>query len=286
MENKDYRILLDVQRNEITEYLVYKRLAAMVDEKNASILSQIAEAERCHALYWQNKTGIEVSPKRIKVFFRILLANILGMTFVLKLMERNEGTGSKRYAKLAALFPEAGKMAAEEEMHEKELLCMLDEEKLRYVGSIVLGLNDALVELTGALAGFTLALRDTKLISIAGLVTGVSAAFSMAASNYLASKTEGEKLPLKAAFYTGSAYIFTVFLMILPYLLLNNSFLSLGVMILVVIGIIGLFNYYISVARDLAFKQRFFEMSLVSLGVATFSFCLGWVLKVFFGVDG
>jgi len=286
MGKKYLKALLAIQRNEMTEYVVYKKLAAMVEEKNAKVLSQIAEAEKSHALYWQKKTGIEVKPDMRKVFLRVILAKMLGMTFVLKLMERNEGTGSRHYAKLSEIFPEAKKIGEEEELHEKSLLNMLDEEKLRYVGSIVLGLNDALVELTGALAGFTLALRDAKLISIAGLVTGVSAAFSMAASNYLASKAEGEKHPWKAALYTGGAYMLTVLLMILPYLLLSNSFVSLGVMIFVVIGIIGLFNYYISVAKDMDFKERFFEMSLISLGVAMFSFCLGWVLKIFFGVDG
>ena len=43
-------------------------------------------------------------------------------------------------------------------INESALLQLLDEEKLRYTGSIVLGLNDVLVELTGALAGLTLAL--------------------------------------------------------------------------------------------------------------------------------
>ena len=46
---------------------------------------------------------------------------------------------------------------------------MLDEERLRYIGSVVLGLNDALIELTGALAGLTLALQNTQLNLLLGL---------------------------------------------------------------------------------------------------------------------
>ena len=53
---------------------------------------------------------------------------------------------------------------------EKALLEMLDEERLKYVGSMVLGLNDALVELTGSLAGFTFAMQNTKLIALSGLI--------------------------------------------------------------------------------------------------------------------
>ncbi len=286
MDKKTLKVILGIQKNEITEYLVYKKLATLMKGENAKILNEIAEAEKSHALYWQKKTKVEVKPDLLKVFWRVFIARVFGLTFMLKLMEKNEGTGSKIYLKLAEKFPEAKKISDEEAEHEKELINMLDEEKLKYVGSIVLGLNDALVELTGALAGFTLALSDSRLISIAGLVTGVSASFSMAASNYLASKADGEPHPLKSAIYTGTAYIITVLLMILPYLLLNNRFLSLAIMLFVVILIIFLFNYYISIAKDLNFKRRFFEMCFISLGVAALSFSLGWVLKMFFGVEG
>jgi len=39
--------------------------------------------------------------------------------------------------------------------------------------------------------------------------------------------------------------------------------------------IILVFNFYISVAKDLPFKQRFFEMAGISLGVAVISFIIG-----------
>ena len=73
-------------------------------------------------------------------------------------------------------------------------------EPYRYTGSIVLGLNDALVELTGALAGLTLALQDTKLIALTGSITGIAAALSMGASEYLSTKSEDvDRSPVKAS---------------------------------------------------------------------------------------
>ncbi len=213
------------------------------------------------------------------------MATILGPTFVLKLMEKREGTGSKVYNDLSGIYPEALQFAEEERVHEKEILNMIHEEKLQYVGSIVLGLNDALVELTGALAGFTLALGETRIISLAGLVTGISAALSMAASDYLSSKAEGDSKAGKSAIYTGVAYIITVILLILPFLLLTSKFMALGITLATVVLIIFFFNYYISVAKDLNFKARFLEMTLISLGVATFSFFVGYLLKFVLGVD-
>ncbi len=277
---------LAAQRNEITEYHVYTQLADVCkDPKNAEILRSIGEAERRHAAFWQTKTGREVKPDGLKVFRTVFLARILGLTFVLKRMEKNEGTASKAYAGLNEAFPETKKLSEDEASHERDLLAMLDEELLQYVGSIVLGLNDALVELTGALAGFTLALGDTKIISLAGLVTGISAAFSMAASDYLSSKAEGDPRAAKSAVYTGVAYLITVILMILPFLLISSKFVSLAITLAIVVTIIFLFNYYLSVAKDLNFKRRFLEMTFISMGVAAFSFFIGWVLKAVLGVD-
>lgn len=274
------------QRQEVTEYHVYTKLAAVCkDEKNAKVLRSIGEAERRHAGFWRGMTGVDASPDRWRVFIHVLMARILGLTFVLKLMERNEGTASRKYDLLNEALPETKRISREEAEHERQLLAMLDEERLQYVGSIVLGLNDALVELTGALAGFTLALKETKLISLAGLVTGISAAFSMAASDYLSSKAEGDSRAAKSALYTGVAYLITVILLILPFLLLDARFLSLGITLAVVVIIIFCFNYYLSVAKELNFKRRFLEMTFISLGVAAFSFFIGWVLKIALGVD-
>ncbi|MDP4202394.1 MAG: VIT1/CCC1 transporter family protein, partial [Bacteroidota bacterium] len=182
-------------------------------------------------------------------------------------------------------FPETKRFSEEELEHEKTVLNMLDEERLQYVGSVVLGLNDALVELTGSLAGFTLALGDTRVITLAGLVTGISAALSMASSDYLSSKAEGDARAKKSAVYTGVAYLFTVIFLILPFLLLTSKLMALAITLAIAVLIIYAFNYYISMAKDLNFRARFWEMTLISLGVAGFSFLVGWGLKALLGVN-
>ncbi len=286
MRDKAERIAMQAQQVEITESEVYLRLAEKIrDGKNAEVLRSIAREEKRHAAIWRERARAEARPEALKVFWLVLLARLFGLTFMLKRMERKEGTGSRYYDRLAGHFPEARQMGQEEAKHEKSLLDMLDEELLRYVGSIVLGLNDALVELTGALAGFTLALGSTRIISLAGLVTGTSAAFSMAASDYLSTKAEGDARAGKSALYTGVTYLVTVLLLILPYLLLTDKFLCLGITLAVAIGIIWLFNYYLSVAKDVDFKRRFLEMGAISLGVAAFSFLIGFLLKGLLGVD-
>jgi VIT1/CCC1 family predicted Fe2+/Mn2+ transporter len=270
-----------VQRNEITEYHIYNRLAEMCkNSHNAQVLRTVGAEELAHSNYWKEKTGMEIKPNRFKIFWTVLKAKIYGLTFTLKQMELGEKNAQKAYETLLAYFPEAQKIKDDEENHEHTLLNMLEEEKLQYVGSIVLGLGDALVELTGALAGFTLALGKTKLICIAGIVTGISAAFSMAASDYLAKRSENNPRAVKSALYTGVTYIITMVLLILPYFLFTNPFIALALTLSKAVMIIYFFTYYLSVAKDMNFFRRFLEMAIISLGVAALSFVVGYLLKI------
>jgi VIT1/CCC1 family predicted Fe2+/Mn2+ transporter len=280
------RILI-LQKEELNGHYTYLKLAGAVkDEHNAQILNRIAQEELKHYQIWKRYTETDITPNKLRIRFYYWLSKIFGLTFGIKLMELGEEKAQENYAGLIDLIPEAKMVLAEEEKHEDELLAMLDEESLKYAGSVVLGLNDALVELTGALAGLTFAFQNTRLIALAGLITGISAAFSMAASEYLSSKSEGgEKSPLKSAIYTGIAYIITVTILILPYLIAKNYLVSLGWTIANAILVIAVFNFYISVAKGFDFKKRFLEMSLISLGVALFSFVVGNIIRKVFGIN-
>lgn len=277
----------EIQKNEITEYHVYSYLSKVVKGKsNSEILLRIAKDELAHHNYWQKFTGEEAKPSRLKILFYNLTARILGITFSIKLMEQGEQKAEKFYTEIAEKIPKAKKIIEEEQSHENMLINLLDEEKLKYAGSIVLGLNDALIELTGALAGLTFAIQNTQIIALAGLITGIAASFSMAASNYLSEKAEGaEKNYLKSAGYTGVAYIFTVTLLVLPYLLLTNPFIALILTIIIALLIIFLFNYYISIAKDYSFKHRFLEMVILNLSVTAITFGIGVVVREVLGIS-
>lgn len=283
---KTMRILLFLQQGELTEHRIYHFLATRVkDEHNRGVLRRIAEEELRHAKIWQKLTGKEVKINRFKLWFYSFMALLLGYTFVLKKMEKGEDKATKAYRSLITEVPQAKQISEDEDRHEQQLLAMLDEERLQYIGSMVLGLSDALVELSGTLAGLTFALQNTRLIALSGLITGISATLSMASSEYLSAKNSGEKNAGKSSMYTGIAYLFTVAFMVLPYLLLDNYVAALAIMLVVVIVIIMLFTYYTAVAKDLPFGKRFLEMALISLGVAAVSFVIGILVKRFLGID-
>jgi VIT1/CCC1 family predicted Fe2+/Mn2+ transporter len=283
--NEIKRKIIKLQRGEITEHYIYKNIAKRTKNKeNKKILENIAKDELRHYKIWSDYLDHPTKPNRLRVIYYSILSFIFGYTFTLKIMEQGEDEAKQTYDEISPYAKEASQISLEENIHEKALLDMLDEERLSYVGSMVLGLNDALVELSGTLAGLTFALANTKLISLSGLITGIAAALSMAASEYLSSKADNNPNALKSSIYTGIAYIITVAILITPYLLIPNQFIALGVMLFSVVLIIFLFNYYISVAKNLDFKKRFLQMAIISLSVAIISFGIGILVKQLLGL--
>ena len=279
--------LLTFQRLEITEHHIYQRLAQTKQSpQNRQVLEKIAQDELRHYQEWEKLTGKPVKPDRLAIWKYYLISRVFGFTFGIKLMEQGEEKAQVNYENLRDSVPEIDAWIQDENAHEKALIGMLDEERLHYAGSVVLGLNDALVELTGALAGLTLALQNTKLIALSGLITGIAAAMSMAASEYLSTRSEKtSKNPIRAAIYTGIAYILTVTFLILPYLLINNYYVDLALALSTAVLIIAAFNFYISVAKDEPFRERFLEMAGLSLGVALFSFIIGYFIRQLLGIE-
>ncbi|HPX73871.1 MAG: VIT family protein [Euryarchaeota archaeon ADurb.BinA087] len=274
------------QKGEITEYKIYQNLAARIpDLHNRQVLEKMAREELGHYSFWKRLSGRDVQPDRLKLVFYLLVTRLFGLTFGVKLMEKRESEAVQTYREILETIPEAARILEDEEEHEHQIVGMLDEKQLRYVGSVVLGINDALVEFTGSLAGFTLALQNTQLIAAAGLIMGIAASLSMGASEYLSQKSERSDNPLTAALYTGGAYVLTVGVLIMPFLLMGQPLQAFALTLTLGILIIVLFTFYTSVAKDLPFLKRFAEMATISLGIAAISFVIGILVRVYLNVE-
>ena len=282
------QLMLSFQKDEITSAKIYDYFSKVVkDKQEQEILHRIAQDELSHAKIWQQYTGKEVRPNLLKVFWYKIIVWILGYTFVIKSLELHEFEGISALNQLKKEIPEVEHIIKQEEEHEKKLINMLNEERLNYVGAMVLGLNDALVELTGTIAGLTFVLMNTTLIAMAGIITGIAATLSMAASNYLAERADGNPHALKACIYTGFAYLITVIFLVAPYLIFpSNMFVcALACMIFIVVFLVFIFNYYIATVKSEPFWSKFIEMSVISLSVALISFLIGLLAKTFFGLE-
>jgi VIT1/CCC1 family predicted Fe2+/Mn2+ transporter len=275
------------QREEITEYHIYSKLAEQTkDIENRKVLQQIAADELKHYKLWAAYTKKEANPNKWEINKYYWISKIFGLTFGLKLMEKGEEKAQINYNLIATEIPEAVQVAEDENQHEKELLELIQEERLKYMGSIVLGLNDALVEILGTLAGLTFALQNTMLVALAGIITGIAGALSMSSSEYLSNKAEGkDELAIKSAVFTGIAYVIAVVFLVAPYLIFTSPFIALIVALLDSILVVFLFTYYISVANDQPFRKRFLEMVILSTVVGLISFGLGYLVRILFGIE-
>jgi VIT1/CCC1 family predicted Fe2+/Mn2+ transporter len=283
--------LLRLQQMEATEAAIYRRLAARTkDAHNREVLERLAADEERHEALLAEETGESVKPQMWSVRFYSGMARLLGLTFAVKMLEGMEHDAAAEYRDLGML-----ELAEEEDAHEQELIGLLEEERLKYAGSVVLGMSDALVELTGALAGLTFALQSLSLVALAGMVTGIAAAFSMGASQYLSSQTDKKESPLKEGFFTWLSYILTVFLLVLPYLLLQADdparyglephLQALACTFVIGLCIVAGSNFYLSVVKDDSFRRRFIVMAGILIVVSLISFGIGMLLRGWLGIE-
>ena len=250
------------------------------------MLARISGEEKKHAEIWGKYTGEMPTPGKFKIVYYRILAMVFGITFVINLMESGEEGAQNIYSEIADDVPEALSIYKDEQAHEAALIDMIDEERLKYISSMVLGLNDALVELTGALAGFTFALGNTTTIAMAGFITGSAATLSMAASEYLSKKNDpNEAHPVKAAVYTGIAYMIVVTMLLIPYCVFASTLTALFFCLFNAALVILIFTFYVSVVRKEPFKPAFFEMIGISFGVAGISFLIGWAARTLLGIE-
>lgn len=284
---KDLKTILYFQQLEISEYFIYKNLAQREkDPRIKKILAHLADESLNHYQYWKKISGKDVSASRIRIFFYTSITKMLGLTFGTKVMEETEEAIRKKYEAFSKSNKEHSWIIEEEKKHEQETLKLIDEDLLKYVSSIVLGSNDALVELTGTLAGLTLALQNNQLIGATGLITGLAASFSMASSEYLSTKSEkSTKDPAKASIYTGITYVLTVLALIFPYFISKNYYLSLGLTLANATIIILAFSAYISITQNIPFKKRLTENLSLSFGVSFLSFIIGITVRKFLNIE-
>ncbi len=278
------QVLVKAQSIRLTHHHVYQRLAGMIDDKeNRRVLERIADHEIEHYRSWQEYIGQDVEPNRLKIKGYVWLAKILGLTFSVQLMRREEDRAQRMYELVAARMPSVRHLVkADEEKREDELIEMLDEESQHYVSSMVLGLDDALIEFAAELAALTLILQDTLLIGAAGLVIGIVTLLSMGASEYLAAESEENgQSPLKSALYTGITGIFTLILLVLPFFLVEEHVTALILTLVIAIITICIFSFYVSVVKSLNFKRRFIQMTLVMLGMLSATFITVFIIHWF-----
>ncbi len=293
------RIAREQAKEELFAYRLYKALADRFPEgDNRRTLAELAAQEHSHVHFWLGICGDSedhVHPSRVKHSLLVLASRLLGPAFTIRWLERGEDKAIATYRELLETdgglsAEERGaveEMLREEEQHEQFLAKGVEDDRRLYLGAAVLGLNDALVELTGGLTGLVSSIADPRLIGFASLVVGIAASMSMAASNFLSVEIgeKSELKPGKSAAYTGIAYILVVIGLVLPFFLFPNRHAALAVSWGVAVLIIAAFSFYSAVMQGRSFVRRFGVMLGLGLGVAVISFLIGRALGALIGIE-
>lgn len=287
-EKENLQKALKQQQSEINDHTIYKALASHQDnEKNKEVFEKIAKDEKAHYEFWVRITNQQIEAQKLVVWWYIILVKIFGTSFALKSLEKRESGAEEFYKELFEIYPESKKIYKQEVEHEFELIDMLNDKKLLYAGAIVLGMNDALVELTGTLSGIALAFDKSLTVGLTGLIMGIAASLSMAGSAYFEAKENPSEdiNPLVYSLYTGVSYILTTTILVVPFFIFEVMSYSLIMMFISAFLAIISYNFYISVAKDLSFSKRVIQMSAITFGVALISFGIGYVVKYYFGIE-
>jgi len=273
-------------RDEYTDGAVYKMLSRR--ERNPSFkkaLEDLAKGEQSHYEFWKYYTpDFAASVNGLKVYFTLILRVILGLTFTMKFLERHEEALHQRYRGMLTRIPPSDKARfeamLEEEEHQEELLMgEIHEGRVKYMSFIVLGLADAVVEISGIHAGSLGIFNRTEFAGLAGVVAGMAASIAMASAAYAQAKQGFEGSAKWSAIYTGVSYMITAIFLALPYFLTASMVTALGASLTVGVILVAMMTYYDTIISARKFKRQFAEIAGIIFAATLVLYIVGTLIR-------
>ncbi|MEM1943804.1 MAG: hypothetical protein QXO30_04270 [Candidatus Caldarchaeum sp.] len=287
----DYRRFVD---NEYKDYRVYSTLASV--EKNGQrkeTLQKLADVEKRHFSFWlQHTPAYKPSTSRVFLNFVVLCRLLLGVTFVVKALEGHEKKTLEEYRLMVSRLENNSvekqaieKIINEEVEVERELVGHIDEAVAKYLGFMMLGVADAIIELTGVQTGFLGVSSSTVVAGIAGLIVGCAAAVSMGAASYLQARQGVSENPVISGIVTGGIYMMTVVALVFPYFILRDMLYAFMLSIVSATILTAFFTYFSTILQEKSFSTEFLINISILAAVAAGTYLLGRALGELFGVD-
>ncbi len=274
---------------------VYLQLAK--SEKNQELrehFTKLATLDGEHSKVWSSLSGErQIKFSNIKVAFYLSIRYLFGSVFAVKLLERGEHKNILEYreklnrdSNLVKQKSALKEVINDEFDNEPKVVEIIKKGTSNYIAPVVLGLNDALVELIGVIAGLVSAISNNLFIGFSGLVVGIASALSMAASYYLSSDfSEGNRLKsIKGGLYTGASYLLTSLLLVAPFFLSNNRFVALTFSLSFAVSATCLVAFYSAVINDQPFRRNLAKLLILGMGAAILVYFISNALSSLFGI--
>ncbi|ASJ09169.1 rubrerythrin family protein [Thermococcus siculi] len=201
------KLAREFYRDEYADSVLYAQLAKMEkDERIKEEFLRLSNIESKHARFWygflKNHGGEIPRPKvrGLSVFSIKLLRRLLGPGAVASILEMGENSAIGKYFRYLTTY--ADRFTPQEfEDIKGVILDELEHEKFFYeskkrfhvenIRDFVLGMNDGLVEILGAVTGLSAVYPDNpQLVGISGLIVGVAGALSMAIGAFISVRSQ------------------------------------------------------------------------------------------------
>ena len=278
--------------HEFTDSVLYGRLAATVDSKGpfSAVLRHLSETEHKHYEFWKKYApGEEPRLSKAKLYWVLFLRRVLGLTFASRYLDRHESSVVKEYRELAGMIPEGDKpqfeeMVADEQEHEKEFAQKIESSAIQYISFVVLGLADALVEITGIHAGSLGIYNKTEIAGLAGVIAGAAASLAMASAAFAQAKQGFQGSARLSAIYTGISYFITAIILAAPYFVTPSMIYALMASLILAVVILALTTYYSTVISGKPFFRDFLVILLIMFGVTIALYFFGYFIRVSTGI--
>jgi VIT1/CCC1 family predicted Fe2+/Mn2+ transporter len=269
--------------DEFSDYTLYDRLSKTVgtDSPFAGVLKHLSTTEHGHYEFWRKYVpGEEPKTARLKLYWILFLRRFFGLTFATRYLDRHESKVVSEYAGLASLIPESDRpafeeMVADEREHEKAFAMKVESAAVRYISFVVLGLADALVEISGIHAGWLGLFDKTEIAGLAGVIAGGAASLAMASAAFAQAKQGFRGSARLSAVYTGVSYFITAVILATPYFLTSNMLLALGTSLTLAVVILAVTTWYSIVIQQKAFLRDFVEILAILFATTIVVFLLG-----------
>jgi len=269
--------------DEWSDFTLYDRLSRTVDSGSPfkEVLTNLSSTEHKHYEFWR-KYVPEDKPRlaKLKLYWVLFLRRFLGLTFATRYLDRHEANVVQEYQGLARLIPESDKpaydeMVADEREHEKAFALKAESSAVQYISFVVLGLADALVEISGIHAGWLGLFDKTEIAGLAGVIAGGAASLAMASAAFAQAKQGFKGSAKLSAIYTGVFYFITAVILATPYFLTANMILALGTSLTLAVIILAMTTWYSIVIQQKPFLKDFLEILAILFGATIVVFALG-----------
>lgn len=273
--------------DEFSDYTLYERLSRTVDHDSsyADALRRLSATEYKHYEFWKKYVPDE-EPRlaRLKLYWVLFLRRVMGLTFASRYLDRHETNVIKEYRPLAPLIPEADRaafdeMVADEEDHERAFSHEIESSAIKYISFIVLGLADALVEISGIHAGSLGFYDRTELAGLAGVIAGGAASLAMASAAFAQAKQGFKGSARLSAIYTGVSYFITAIILATPYFLTSDMILALSTSLAFAVIVLALTTYYSTVISSKPFLKDFVEILAILFATTIVLYAFGYLVR-------